>query len=118
MKNSEIVAAYNSIMAIMEGNEKYPVKFSYALTRNLKMLEGLVKIFEEERKKLLEQCAEKNEESKEVKIAAEHQGAWERDMKELLEIEVEIKPHMLPVEELPENIEPAVLYSLDFMIKE
>lgn len=118
MKNNEIVAAYNSIMAVMEKKEKYPVKFSYALTRNLKILEGWVKTFEEERKKLLEQYAEKNEESKEVKIAAEHQDVWERDMKELLEIEVEIKPHTLSVDDLPENIEPAVLYSLDFMIEE
>lgn len=118
MKNNELVAAYNSIMAIMEGNEKYPVKFSYALTRNLKMLEGLVKTFEEERKKLLGQYAEKGGEPKEIKIAAEHQDAWERDLKDLLEIEVEFKPHTLCVEELPENIEPAVLYSLDFMIKE
>lgn len=118
MKNSEIVAAYNSIMAIMEGNEKYPVKFSYALTRNLKMLEGLVKTFEEERKKLLNLYAEKGGESKEFKIAAEHQENWEKDLKDLLEIEVEFNPHMLSVDDLPENIEPAVFYSLDFMIKE
>ena len=38
MKNSEIVASYVGLINLVEKKEKYPVKFSFAITRNLKTL--------------------------------------------------------------------------------
>lgn len=125
MKNSEIVAAYENLAAVMGKQEKYPVKFSYAVTRNFKALESLMKTFEEERNKLLDRYNVKNEagepaykETGKIEIAKEHESNWTKEMSELLEIEVEFKPHMIEVENLPEDIEPGILYGLDFMIKE
>lgn len=125
MKNSKIVAVYQNLITVMEKQEKYPVKFSYAVTRNMKALESLMKTFEEERNRLLDQYNVKDESGKpiyhktgKIKIAKEHEEKWVKEMNELLEIDVEFKPHMITVDDLPENIEPSILYGLDFMIKE
>lgn len=124
MKNSELVAAYKNLTALVERNEKYPVRFSYAVTRNLKALEPLINDYHNELNKLFEAYGEKDgageikkDKDGGVRIAGEHQEAWERDIRELLEIDVEVTPHMVCIDALPENIEPGVLIVLDFMIE-
>lgn len=125
MKNKEIVAAYENLAVVMGKQEKYPVKFSYAVTRNFKAMESLMKTFEEERNKLLNRYNVKNEagepfykETGKIEIAKEYEAEWIKEMSELLEIDVEFTPQMVAVEDFPENIEPSILYGLDFMIKE
>ena len=125
MKNSEIVAAYENLAVVMGKKEKYPVKFSYAMTRNFKALESLMKDFETERNKLLDQYNVKGEDGSpeykstgKIEIAKEHETEWIKEMSELLEIDVEFNPHAVSVDCLPEDIEPGILYGLDFMIKE
>lgn len=125
MKNSKIVAAYENLAAVIGKQEKYPVKLSYAMTRNFKALESLMKDFETERNKLLDLYNVKGEGGEpaykstgKIKIVEEHESDWIKEMSELLEIDVEFSPHMVAVEDFPENIEPSILYGLDFMIKE
>lgn len=125
MKNSKIVAAYENLAAVIGKQEKYPVKLSYAMTRNFKALESLMKDFETERNKLLDIYNVKSENGEpaykstgKIEIAKEHETEWVKEMSELLEIDVEFSPHMVAVEDFPENIEPSILYGLDFMIKE
>ena len=56
-----------------------------------------------------------------IDILPEHQKEWEKGMKELLDIEVEV-----PVWKVPEsileasdiNIEPVILYNCSFMLEE
>lgn len=125
MKNSEITAAVINLNAIIAKKEKYPVKFSYALTKNLKDLEPLSKAYEEERNKLLDQYNVKDKDGDpaylkagKIEIAEEYQDAWEKEMQELLDIEVEFSPHKISMNDLPEQIEPDILYVLSFMIQE
>lgn len=124
MKNKEIVAAYENLAAVMDKEEKYPVKFSYTLTRNFKLLEGLMKNFGTEQNKMLDLYNVKEDgepaykTNGKIEIAEEHQEKWAKEMTELLEIEVEFKPQMIDVNNLPEDIEPSILYGLDFMIEE
>ncbi len=125
MKNSEITAAYINLTQILNKGEKWPVKFSYALTRNMKALEPLHKDFEAERDKLLDQYNVKNKNDEpaykttnKIEIELEHQIAWQKEFQELLDIEVEFSPHQIVFDELPAEIEPDILYVLDFMIKE
>lgn len=125
MKNSEIIAAHRNLSELIGKEEKYPVKFSYAITRNFKLLEPLAKDYQEELNKLLDQYNVKNDsgepaykDSGEIKIAVEYEELWEVSLRELLEIDVEFTPHTIPVEHLPGTIEPGVLYCLDFMINE
>lgn len=125
MKNSEIVAAFNNLAEVMNKNEKYPVKFSYAVTRNFKKLREAMKDFETERDKLLDQYNVKDEagepaykKSGKIEIAKEHETDWTKEMEELLDIDVDFEPYTIPVESFPDSIEPGMLFALDFMIKE
>lgn len=125
MKNSEIITACENLAVLIRKGEKYPVKFSYAVTRNFKILGNLMKVFEEERNKLLDQYNVKNKEglpvykeSGTISIAEEYKLDWEKEIAELLDIEVEFNPHTISPENLPDMIEPDTLYRLDFMIKE
>lgn len=125
MKNGEIVAAFQNLNEIIQKKEKYPVKFSYALTRNAKKLEDFMKSFEEERDRLLDQYNIKDRDgnpdyktSKKINIAEAYEEAWKKEMGELLEIEVEFEPHKIELSDFPDSIEPAVLIALEFMIKE
>lgn len=125
MKNSEIIAAHSNLVEIINKGEKYPVKFSYALTRNFRKLEPLIKTFEEEQNKLLDQYNVKNKagepaykESDKIEIAEEHKADWEKEIAELLNIDVDLELYTIPVGDLPDSIEPVILYALDFMITE
>lgn len=124
MKNREIVTNYNNLYGIINRNEKYPVRLSFALTKNLKMLEPLAKDFEEEKAKILEKCGLKNldgtfqrKSSGEYEIAEGHEQEWEESIKELLEIDVKVEPHMVSAEDFPNDIEPAIILVLDFMMQ-
>lgn len=125
MKNREIVAAYQNLNDIIGKQEKYPVRFSYALTRNAKKLEECMKVFEEERNRLLDRYNVKDENGEpqykkdgKINIAKEYREEWETEMEELLDIEVEFTPQMIEVTDLPDTVEPVILLVLDFMIKE
>lgn len=125
MKNGEIVAAYENLAAVMGKQEKYPVKLSFAMTRNFKTLESLMKDFETERNKLLDIYNVKSENGDpaykstgKIEIVKEHEAKWTKEISELLDIDVEFSPQMVAVEDFPESIEPGILYGLDFMIKE
>ena len=130
MKNSEINMSFLNMQGIIsqggkKDKTKYPIKFSFALTRNLKLLEPLQKDFEEEKAKLLDLYNVKDEngdpaykKTNQIEIAEEHKEKWEKELQELLDIDVEFAPHMIPVEDFPNEIEPDIVYVLDFMIKE
>ena len=130
MKNSEINMAFLNLQGIISQNgkkekAKNPIKFSYALTRNLKLLEPLQEAFEKEKISLLDQYNVKDEngepaykKTNQIEIAEENKDVWEKELQELLDIEVEFSPHMIPIEDFPEEIEPDIVYVLNFMIKE
>lgn len=126
MKNSEIVAKYMALTEIINKNEKYPVKFSFALSKNVKTLESLNKDFEVARNGLLDAYNRKDDAGQpayrstgKIEIAPEHAAEWKKAMEELLEIEVDVSVHKIPLSVLDNiTVEPAVLYACDFMIEE
>lgn len=126
MNNNEIVATHMALIGIISRKEKYPVKFSFALSKNARAVEKLNKDFEESRNKLLDEYNVKNKagepaykETNQIDIAPEYKEAWENEVRELLEIEVEANIHMVALSALDGlNIEPDVLYACDFMLEE
>lgn len=124
MKNIEIVTNFNNLCGIIGKNEKYPVKLSFAIYRNMKILEPLAKEFEEAKKRILEVCGIKNvdgtfrhSKSGEYEIIEEHRNEWDKGMKELLDIDVKVEPQMVSVDDYPADIEPAIIMALEFMTK-
>lgn len=126
MKNSEIIAGYMGLLNLVEKKEKYPVKFSFAITKNLKHLEQLNKDFETERNRLLDIYNVKDETGEpaykttgKIDIASEQEENWRKDVQELLNIEVEVTIHTVTLTDLEGvNITAEDMLACDFMIAE
>ncbi len=119
MTNSEIVALYTGLTNIINKEEKYPVKFSFAVAKNRKMLERFNSDFEEARMRLLDEYNVKDEDGRPlyketglIEIAEGCREDWEKAIMELVDIEVDVPPmHTVSISVLEGmEIEPDVLY--------
>lgn len=125
MKHAEVIEAVNCLKNILGREEKYPVAFSFAISKNIKALREAEADFLEERNKLLDKYNVKDGEGNplylktgKIEIAEEYQKEWEEDVRELLEIEVAVPVRMVDIANLAgRDIEASVLYACDFMLK-
>lgn len=126
LNNERIV---NTIDVLGElNNAKLPVKAAYAITKNINKINTELKAYNEEKVKLIDKYAEKDEKGKlkineigNVMLKEEHIEDWNRDIAELLSIENEIDIHMINLDDLLNsncNISPAGLVAIGFMINE
>lgn len=106
-------------------NAELPVRVSYKLAKNIKNIDKELKIYEEEKQKLINKYGEKDEEGK---LKTKEDGSinitdtenWNKDIKELLEIEAEINIEKINIDELGKSdfkITPSELSLIDYMIK-
>lgn len=123
LSNRKIVNVINGIGPI--ATMSMPVKASYAISKNIIKLEKEAEIYNIEREKLLDKYAEKDEEGKliteggNINIKAECITDWNRDITELLNIEVEVDVHTFNVEHLINcNMSVEEIKLIDFMIEE
>lgn len=125
LSNERIVNDANVLGAISQKN--LPIKVSYAIAKNIAKIEAEIKVYNKERQKLIEKYSVKDEEGKpliednSIKIAPEHIEDWNRDIKELLEIENEIDIHKIQLHTLINSncdFTPAELMLIDYMIEE
>lgn len=123
LTNKKIV---NDSMILMEVSRKeLPVKVSYALAKNISKIEKELQIYNSERQKLLDKYCVKDEngenkvdENNQLKIQEEYLKDWERDIKELQNIELEIDIHKFKINELDGyNMSPSELMVIDYMIE-
>ena len=115
----------NSLAVISQ--KQLPIKVSYAIAKNIKKLESELKIYNEERQKLIDQyCIKDNEgnnvidENNNLKIADEHLDAWNKEINELMDIEVDIDIHKFNLDSLMNgnyDMTPAELMIIDYMIE-
>lgn len=117
----------NNAMTIgVISNKELPVKVSYALAKNISKLEKELEIYNKEREKLIEKYSVKDDDNKtvidennQIKIQDKYLEDWNKDIKELQEIEVEIDIHKFELEELNGySMTPAELMAIDYMIGE
>ncbi|WLF70901.1 hypothetical protein Q6375_07965 [Clostridium septicum] len=101
------------------------IKVSYAIAKNISKIEKELEIYNKEKGKLLDKYAFKDEEGK---IKSNKDGAvdiddienWNKDIKELLEIENDIDIHLIEIEDLSKcscNITPGELMLISYMFK-
>ena len=125
IKNQEIVNFANTIL----GDKHLPVRISYAIHKNAASIEPALKAYDEVRKKLIEQYAEKDGEGKPIiadgKYIIENAEAFNADMAELNTEEVEIEVHKVSVSEFEKLDDPkfdaltvSEMAILNFMIEE
>lgn len=123
IKNEVLV---NSVQVLRKlNNAELPVRVSYKLAKNIKSIEKELNIYEEEKQKLINKYGEKDEEGKSKvnengMINILDVENWNKDIKELLEIEVEINVEKINIDELAKSdlkITPSELTLIDYMIK-
>ena len=108
-------------------HKQLPIKVSYAIAKNISKIEKELEIYNKERQKLIDKYCLKDEEgnlideNNQFKIADGNLEAWNKDMNELLDIEIDINIHKFSKDDLFNsncNITPAELMLIDFMIEE
>ena len=108
-------------------HKQLPIKVSYAIAKNISKIEKELEIYNKERQKLIEKYCLKDEEgnlideNNQFKIADGNLEAWNKDMNELLDIEIDINIHKFSKDDLFNsncNITPGELMLIDYMIEE
>lgn len=123
IKNEVLV---NSVQVLRKlNNAELPVRVSYKLAKNIKSIEKELNIYEEEKQKFINKYCEKDDEGKNkinedgtIKILDTEK--WNKDIKELLDIEAEINIEKINIDELGKSdlkITPSELSLIDYMIK-
>lgn len=107
---------------------KLPVKISYAIAKNISKVENELKIYNNQRQKLIEDYGEKNEDGKtkvsednQITIAKDYLEDWIKEYNELLSLEIDIDIHKIKVEDLANSnceISPADLILIDYMLED
>ena len=108
--------------------KQLPIKISYALAKNISKIENELKIYNSEKDKLIDQYAIKDEkgnlkvdENNQFKVREEYKEVWEKEIEELLDIEINLDVHKIKLDELMLsncNMTPAELMLIDYMIEE
>lgn len=123
IKNELLV---NSVGVLSKlNNAELPVKVSYKLSKNIKNIEKELSVYEEEKQKLINKYGEKDEDGKNKinengTINILDPEAWNKDYKELLEIENDIKVEKISIDDLAKTdfkITAAELALIDYLIK-
>lgn len=108
--------------------KQLPIRVSYAIAKNVAKIESELKVYNNEREKLIDKYCVKDDEGKnlidennQLKIADEHLEDWNKDINELLDIEVDIDMHKFNVNDLLNSnceMTASELMLIDYMIEE
>lgn len=125
LKIKDILNNKESLAMVAQKN--LPVRISYSITKNIRKIEKELEFYFNEKSKLVEKYSEKDENGKTIvgengiiTIAEEHIEIWNKEHMDLLNIDVDIKVHMInEIDLLNTNIDitPADLLAIDFMIE-
>lgn len=109
-------------------HKQLPIKISFAISKNIAQIEKELEIYNKERQKLLDKYCVKNkkgenlvDENNQLEIAKEHIDNWNRDLNELLDIEIDINIHKFSESDLLNSsceMTAAEIMLIDFMIEE
>ena len=123
MKNKEIIALNNGLSNC--GNLK-GIKFSFAISKNIKALSAIIEPLSETIKKLQDEHAKKDKDGEKItikkgeidEIQMVDLKKFEAEYKELMEVENEVSLHKIKSENLPEDIIVAQLNGIMEIIEE
>lgn len=105
-------------------NLEFPIKLSYAFSKNITKIDAELKAYNIEREKLLKKYGEKDEEGK-LKVSEKGEvnildrENFNKEIAELLQCESEIDIHLIDLEKVDAkiNITPGELMIIDYMFK-
>lgn len=124
--NRRIVMDANLLGSLTQ--KKFPIKVSYALAKNLSKIEKELEIYNTERQKLVDKYCVKNENGENkidkdnnLRLDEKYSDDWNKDLNELLDIEIEIDIHKFNINDLlNSNCEMTAneLMIIDYMIED
>lgn len=119
----ESVSALNILLV-----QKLPVVISFKLSKNISQINAIFKIYEGEKKKIIEEYSVKDDEGKaivdeagNVQIKEEFKEIAQKEMIELLELENEIDLEIIQISKLENTnltITPDEIMKINYMIQE
>lgn len=123
LSNEKIVSLF-SVLTSLKG-VKLPIKVSFAVKKNILKMEKVVAAFYEEHNNMIDRYCERDE-NNQIKVQdgvyiIKNKEEWNRDIKDLLEIENEVDLHLIELTDLlNSNIELTTqeLNSLEVILKE
>lgn len=105
-------------------NMELPMRLSYAISKNITKIDRELVAYNKEREKLIEKYGEKD---KEGKLKTKEDGtinildieSFNKDLKEILDIETEVDMHVIDLEKVNVdiNITPGEIMLVDYMFK-
>ena len=123
LTNKEILDKVNMLGDI--SNRKLPVKVSYALAKNISKIESELKHYNNERVKIVDKYCERDEENNlkiengNYVVKEDEIENWNKDMKDLQDIEIEFDVHKFNIELLNGyDMTASEMMCIDFMIEE
>lgn len=124
LSNEKIVADAEALGLISQ--KQLPVKVSYAISKNIAKIELELKVYNDERQKLVEKYSIKDNDGKtlvedgKVTIQPEYVDNWNTDTKSLMSIENEFDIHLIKLDDLLCSncaFSPFELMQIDYMIE-
>jgi len=125
LSNEKLVNSIEVLSKLI--NMNLNIKASYMIARNISIIEKEVSIYNSEREKLINKYGIKDEDGKlklnennTIQLEQDYLEDWNKDIKELLELEVDVKIEEIDKEDLFKcncDISPRELILIDFMIK-
>lgn len=115
MKNSEMVNIVNGLVAMQERETKSGEKM---FPGRIRVVVSLLTPYEESRNELLEEYGTKADENGLVSVRKDCKEKWNKEIGELLNIEVEADIHMVKFEEIDGlSLSMNDLEAIDFMLE-
>lgn len=124
--NRRIVNDANFLFNLVQ--KQFPVKVSYAISKNISKLERELKIYNSERQKIINKYCKKDEEgnlvideNNQYHIEDENIDVCNKELNELLDIEIEVNIHKFKLDDLMHGnyeMSPSEMALIDYMIEE
>jgi hypothetical protein len=125
LSNEKLVNSIEVLSKLI--NMNLNIKASYMIARNISIIENEVSIYNSEREKLINKYGKKDEDGKlklnennTIQLEEDYLEDWNKDIKELLELEVDVNIEEINKEDLFKcncDISPRELILINFMIK-
>ncbi|NWK12777.1 hypothetical protein [Clostridium cadaveris] len=126
LSNEVLINSINVLSKL--NNMELNIKVSYAIAKNIDKLEKELKVYNDQKKKLIEKYSVKGEagnvkvnEDGTINIQEDKVQDWNKDINELITLENEVDIHQINVEDLFKcdcNITPVELNLINYMIEE
>ncbi len=100
------------------GREKLPGKLAYTLARNMKRISDELDAYDEARVKMIKEKYGAEGEAGIWTVKPENTAAFNEELNQLLDTQVEIDIRRILFEDLPAEMTPLTLMALEYMITE